>query len=60
LFSVIDYNKQGFVNAHDIADIFYDESDRQFVMRVQKMPKGPPPSIKREDLEAVVLDSDEQ
>lgn len=60
LFSVIDYNKQGFVNAHDIADIFYDESDRQFVMRVQKMPKGPPPSIKREDLEAIVLDSDAQ
>ena len=60
LFSVIDYNKQGYVNANDIADIFYDESDRQFVMRVQKMPKGPPPSIRREDLEAIVLDADEQ
>lgn len=60
LFSVFDYNKKANINPQDISDVLYDENDKDFMMRVQKRPKGPPITYKREDLEEIVLDQEDQ
>ena len=60
IFSVFDYNTRGHVSGKEVADALYDENDKEFVMRVQKCPKGPAPVHCRDDLEPIVLDQEEE
>ena len=55
-FMIFDYNTRGNVNHDDLLTALYDETDKDFMIRIQKRPKGPPPVYDRENLGEIILD----
>ena len=53
---IFDYNKTGNVNHDELLSALYDETDKDFMIRVQKRPKGPPPTYNRDNLPEITLD----
>lgn len=58
-FSAFSYNKFGQANAKDIANVIFDENDKQFYMRVMRRPKGPPPCYAGGDIDTIALEPSE-
>lgn len=58
-FAAFSYNKFGEANAKDIANVIYDENDKQFYMRIMRRPKGPPPCYSGGDIDVVPLEPSE-
>lgn len=50
------YNKTGHVNMKEMVDIIYNETEKQFYMRVSKRQNGPPPNYDDSKVEVVELD----
>jgi hypothetical protein len=59
-FSNFSYNKFGEANAQNIADLIFNENDKQFYMRVMKRPKGPPPCYDGSVIETISISPEEQ
>jgi hypothetical protein len=59
-FANFTYNKFGQVNVQSIADQLFNETDKEFYMRVMKRPKGPPPCYNGNEVAMIAVSDEEQ